>query len=179
MRRKGLSWLAKALLLIVIATALQVLVVSQVRVLGVTADIFLVLTVIVGLSRGSLEGALFGFFAGVVQDIIYFGPLGVRALVLVLVGYMVGMFAARLGTVNLWLVFATAGVSSLSGQLVYGLFQYVMGPRAGFLTMMGVQMIPGALFDALIAVPVYILLLRTKVLPSPRPDKSSAGSNGE
>ena len=52
--------------------------------------------------------------------------------------------------------------------MVLGLFSYLMGPRAGFFTMLGLQMIPGAALDALFAVPVFVLLVKLKVVPVPR-----------
>lgn len=179
MRRKELAWVGRALLLLVIALILQTMLVSRISVLGVTADLFVILTVIIGLNRGSLEGAIFGFFAGIAHDTIFFQPLGVDALILVLVGYFVGMFPARFGSVNLWVVFIVTGIASFAGQLVFGLFQYMMGPRGAFFTMVGTQMIPEAVFDALIAVPIYILLLRVRVLSPPRVEHPAAGSSAE
>jgi rod shape-determining protein MreD len=174
MRRKELVWVGKAALLFVIAVILQTLLVSRISVLGVTADLFLVLTVLVGLGRGSLEGAVFGFFAGVIQDMVFFQPLGVHAIILVLAGYFVGMFRTRFGAINPWTIFILAGLASFAAQLVFGLFQYAIGPRAGFFGMIGTQMIPGALFDALIAVPIYLLLVRVRVLAHLGPEQTQA-----
>ena len=179
MRRKELAAAGKVLLLFVIAILLQILVVSRVSVLDVTADLFLILTVLVGLGKGSLEGALFGFFAGLVHDTVFFETLGVHSLIFVLVGYFVGMFLTRFQTVNLWAVFILTGVSSFAAQFVFGLFQYAMGPQAGFFTMLGAQMIPGAVFDALIAMPIFVLLVRIRVLPLPRLEHKPAGSGAE
>src|SRR3990172_6177041 len=117
MRRRELAWVGKAMLLLLIAVVLQTMVVSRVSVLGVTADLLLILTVIVGLGRGSLEGAIFGFCVGIVHDTIFFQTLGGHALIFVLVGYFVGIFLARFGTVNLWAVFIITGASSFAAQL--------------------------------------------------------------
>ncbi|MFH0916908.1 MAG: rod shape-determining protein MreD [bacterium] len=167
MGRKQLMIVGKVALILVIAVGLQTLLVSRVSVLGVTADLFLILTVVVAVSRGSMEGAIFGFFAGLIADVAFFQPLGVRALIYVLVGYFVGMFVARFETVSPWGVLFLAGSSSFLAQFVFGLFQYIMGPRAAFLTMVGTQMIPGAVLDALVAVPVYVLLVRLHLVPAP------------
>ena len=80
---------------------------------------------------------MLGFFAGVVADTVYFQPLGVRAFIYVLAGYFVGMFVARFGTVSPWSVALLAGVTSFLAQFLFGIFQYVMGPRGGFFTMIG------------------------------------------
>jgi rod shape-determining protein MreD len=154
----------KAVLLLIVAVALQTLIVSRVSVLGVTADLFLIFTVVVAIGRGSLEGAVFGFFAGLVADIVFFQPLGVRSLIYVLAGYFVGMFVARLGMVSAWGVLFLAGGTSLVAQFVFGLFQYIIGPQADFFTMVGIQMLPEAILDGLIAVPVYALLVRLRLI---------------
>src|SRR3990170_8960016 len=176
MNRRRVVIVGKALLLFVVAVLLQTLLVSRISVLGVTADLFLILTVVAGIGWGSMQGAIFGFFAGLIADTAYFQPLGVRALIYVLVGYFVGMFVTRFGTVGPWAVLILAGGSSFLSQFVFGLFEYVTGPRAGFITMVGTQMIPGAVLDALVAVPVYILLVRLRVIPTPRVEKAMARS---
>jgi rod shape-determining protein MreD len=160
--------LGKVILVLVFAVLLQTLLISHVSVLGVTADLFLIFTVLVAVSRGSLEGAVFGFFAGLVADIAYYQPLGVRALIYVLTGYFVGMFVARFGTSNPWSVALLAGVASFLAQFLFGLFQYVMGPRAALLTMIGTQMLPEAVLDGLIAAPLYVFLVRVRLLPAPQ-----------
>jgi rod shape-determining protein MreD len=169
----------KVVLLLAFAVLLQVVVISHVSVLGVTADLFLILTVIVAVCRGSLEAAIFGFAAGIVADIAYFSPLGVRAFIYVLAGYFVGVFVARFGTVKPWSVVLVAGVASFLAQILFGLFQYVMGPRGGFFTMIGTQMLPEAVLDALITAPVYVLLVRTRLLPARHLDAVQFGGGEE
>ena len=179
MHRRRLIVVAKVALLLVIAVALQVLVVSRFSVLGVTADLFLIFTIVVAIGRGSMEGAVFGFFAGVVADTAFIQPLGVRSLVYVLTGYFVGMLVARFGTVNPWGAFLVAAGASLAAQVLFGLFQYMMGPRAGFLTMLATQMLPETALDALVTVPVYVLLVRLRVLSPAHAGFGEAGGVGE
>ncbi len=167
MGRKQFIEIGKLLLLFLIAIALQTLVVSRVSVLGVTADLFLILTVVCAISRGPVMGAAMGFAAGVVADVAYMQPLGVRALIYVLTGYLIGSVVVRFGLVNPWSVFLLAGGASFLAQFLYGLFEFATGPRAGFLMMLGAQMLPEAVLDALVTVPVYALLVRLRVLPAP------------
>jgi rod shape-determining protein MreD len=179
MGRRGLLTVGKVVLLLLLAVLLQVLLVSRVSVLGVTADLFLILTVLVAVSRGSMEGAIFGFLAGVAADIAYFQPLGVRALIYVLTGYFVGMVIARFGAASPWSVLLLVGTASFSAQFVYGLFEFTMGPRASFLTMVGTQMLPGAILDALVATPLYVFLTRVRLLPRSRSELTAGGSASE
>ena len=179
MGRKELGVVGKVVLLLVFAVILQTVLISHVSVLGVTADLFLILTIIVAVSRGPLDGAVFCFFAGLIADIAYYQLLGVRSLIYVLVGYFVGMFVARFATVSPWSVALLAGVSSFLAQFLFGLFQYVMGPRGGFLTMIGTQMLPEAVLDGLITAPLYVFIVRVRLLPAPQLDGARLGGGDE
>ncbi len=176
---KQLIVAGRILLLIVIAVTLQTLVVSQVSVLGVTADLFLIFTVAVAISKGAVHGAIFGFIAGAVADIAFMQTLGLRSLIYVLTGYSAGVLVQRMGTVNPWSVLILAGSASFGAQFLYGLAQYAMGPQGGFITMLGTQILPETVLDALVAVPVYLLLMKLQVLPAPRPDSGTARSGGQ
>jgi rod shape-determining protein MreD len=171
--RRNLIILGKVVLLVVIAIALQTLVISRISVLGVTADLFLILTIVIAIGRGSMEGALFGFVAGLVADIAFMQPLGMRALVYVLAGYAVGMVVLRFGSVGLWVLFLMAIGASFCTQVVFGVFQFILGPRSGFFTVLGLQILPEAILDGLIAIPVYVLLVHAGILPEPRKQPST------
>jgi len=160
----------KAAGLIVIAVALQVLVASHVTVLGLTIDVFAIFTVLVALSWGPLPGSFFGFFAGIAADVAYRAPLGMRALVYVVIGYSVGLLAGRFKAIRPRTVFLYTLGASFATKVVLGLFSFLMGPRGGFFQMLGLQMIPGAALDALVAVPVFILLVKIKIVPVPHVD---------
>jgi hypothetical protein len=48
-----------------------------------------------------------------------------------------------------------------------------MGPRSGFITIVGTQMLPEAVLDGLFTAPLYVLLTHIRLLPAPRPDGPS------
>jgi len=177
MERARLVAIVRVAALVAIAAVLQTLVISQVTILGISVDLFLIFTVIVALSWGPLGGAVFGFVAGMAADIAYFGPLGMRAFVYVVTGYSLGLLAGRFGARSLWMVlFYTLGASFVA-KVILGIFAYTMGPQEGFFTMLGLQMIPGAALDALVAVPIYLLLLKLRVVSMPRFGSSASGSS--
>lgn len=179
MKRARLAELGKVFLLLVIAVAVQTLVLSRISVLGVTADTFVIFTIVMALSRGPLQGAIFGFFAGVVADVAFIQPLGIHALVYVLAGYAVGTLVSRLGGVNPLGVFLIAGGAALFAQILFGLLQFMIGPRAGLLTMLGTQMLPAAVLDALVTVPVYALLVRFGIIPTTHTEPKTVGGGAE
>jgi rod shape-determining protein MreD len=177
--RRSLIALGKVALLVAVAVVLQTMLISRVSVLGVTADLFLILTIVLAMGRGSMAGAAFGFVAGVVADVAYMQPLGIRALVYVLTGYFVGMVVLRLGSLGPWVVFLMSIGASFCSQLAFGIFQFVLGPRAGFLTIVGLQILPEAVLDGLIAIPLYVLLVRLGILPEPRKQPVAAKAVSE
>jgi rod shape-determining protein MreD len=165
--RKSLIAVGKVVLLLVIGALLQTLIVSRVSVLGVTADLFLIFTVVIAMSKGSLYGAISGFVAGLLADIAFMQPLGIRCLIYVLVGYFAGMLVLRFGSVGPWAVFLMSIGASFSAQIVFGIFQFIFGPRGGFGTILGLQILPEAILDGLVAIPVYVLLIHLRILPEP------------
>ncbi len=174
MENVRLAAIGKAAALVGIAVALQVLVVSHITVLGLSIDLFAIFTVIVAITWGPLAGATFGFFAGIAADIAYRAPLGMRAVVYVIVGYAVGILAGRFKALRPRTVFVYTLASSLAAKIVFGLFAYVMNPRPGFFSVVALQMIPGAVLDALFAVPVFILLVKARVVPVPHAEAVAA-----
>ncbi|MCZ7661662.1 MAG: rod shape-determining protein MreD [Thermoleophilia bacterium] len=164
------AWLAdkgRLALALVAAVAFQTVVTSQLPILGVTADLFLLLTVLVAISRGATVGLVFGFVAGLTADIVFLDPVGLRTFIYLIVGYGVGWYVEEFGLPSAWMVVVLAGVTSLLSQGVYGIFQFIMGSAGGFMAMTRLQVLPAALVDGLLAAPLYVGLVRLRILPRP------------
>lgn len=159
-----LATVARLTLVLLAAVAVQAIVSARVTVLGVTPDLFIILVVLVGLDRGSLTGAVFGFAAGLVADLVFLDPIGWRAFVYLLGGYSVGRYSEEIGVLNAWLVILATFAVSLVSQALYGVFQFLTVEEAGLLTMLRIQALPAAILDGLLAAPVSIILTRLSVL---------------
>jgi rod shape-determining protein MreD len=156
---------ARLALVLLLVLGLQTVIASRVSVLGVTADVFLIVVVMVGLQRGSVTGAVFGFCAGLVADMIFLEPLGLRTLIYLVAGYMAGRYPEAAGPPGVWVVMLMTALVSLLSQTVYGIFQFLTGPQAAFFTMLRVQILPAALLDGLLSAPMYLGLTRLRLLP--------------
>jgi rod shape-determining protein MreD len=155
---------ARLALVLVLVVALQTVVASRVSILGVTADLFLIMVVLVGMMRGSVAGALFGFSAGLIADIVFLEPIGLRAVIYLVAGYMAGRYLDAAGAPGAWAVMLLTALVSLLSQTAYGVFQFVVGPQAAFFTMLRVQILPAALLDGLLSVPVFLAVTRLRLL---------------
>jgi rod shape-determining protein MreD len=82
----------KALLLVFVALLVQVAFLDPYTPLGGTAELLLVTLISIALLRGSVLGALVGFFAGFLVDTSTLGTLGFTSLLLTLAGYWTGRY---------------------------------------------------------------------------------------
>lgn len=163
-RPDHLATVSRLTLVLLATVALQTVLSARLTVLGVTPDLFIVLAVLVGLDRGSLIGAVFGFAAGLVADLVFLDPVGWRAFVYLLGGYAVGRYSEEIGVVNAWTIVLGTAVVSFASQGLYGLFQFLIGEGLGFFTMVRIQMLPAAALDGLVAAPLSMVLGRLRVI---------------
>jgi rod shape-determining protein MreD len=100
------------------AVLLQTVVLSQLGLPGATPDLIVVLVAGWGLSRGSLEGVIVGFAAGLFLDVMppAVGTFGIWPLVLALVGFLTGLLAddSQGSSLTPLLVVAVAALSTLA-----------------------------------------------------------------
>ncbi len=84
-------------LIIFVVAILQVSAFSSVTIDGGGPDVLLVALVSVALLRGTVTGAVAGFFAGLIVDVATLGTLGLTSLLLTLVGYWAGRYGETTG----------------------------------------------------------------------------------
>ena len=80
---------------LVVAAVLQAGVLAHLRIAGVAPDLLLVMAIAGGLVAGETRGAIGGFFAGLVIDLLTWGrPFGLAVLIYTLVGWGCGRLRA-------------------------------------------------------------------------------------
>jgi rod shape-determining protein MreD len=100
---------------------------SQLRVAGVSVDVFLLIAIAAGMMLGPERGAILGFFAGLTLDLLVQTPLGLSALVYCLVGYGMGRLQGTVLRANrLWPLVLVA-VSSAAAIALYAVVAEVLG----------------------------------------------------
>jgi rod shape-determining protein MreD len=109
---------ARAAVVVVVAVLLQLSLVSDLRIAGAMGDLVLVVVVAAGITGGADRGAVYGFAAGLVYDLLVASPFGLTALTYALVGYAVGLLATVLQhTGGWWAVGMAAGAGVLQAIL--------------------------------------------------------------
>jgi rod shape-determining protein MreD len=144
--------------LVFVAALLQVVLVSSLVIAGGAPDLLLVVVVALGLLRGSLPGATFGFLGGLVVDLATLGTLGVTSLVLTLAGFWAGRYAETTGRGRrLAPIFAVAAITVLAGLFGFVLY-YLLDEEVVVGQALVTALVPELVLNSLLAFPVYWLV---------------------
>lgn len=139
-------------LLILAGVVLQVTLFSDsFRILGVTADVGLVLTIAVAYYGGPQLGAIYGFTAGIAIDCFLTTPMGLSALSFALVGYGVGALQTGLVRASRWIAPLLGGVGSLVGNAIFIVIGSLVGEDQLFSLHSVKVLIVASLYDAAFA----------------------------
>jgi rod shape-determining protein MreD len=161
-----------------IACMLQLLVVAQIGVFGVTAELAPLVVAAAGFLCGSLAGACFGFGVGLFIDLAFVQVLGISSLLFTVIGYGAGRLrelrAPDAPTTRLGLG-AAATALSLGG---YGAIEFMLGVNTPVSYGLVGALIKTTLFNSLIALPVYALTRRSLLgaLPASERDPNRAAT---
>ena len=156
-----------AAILFVVAVA-QVSIFAQVHVLGAFPDLLLVTLVAVSLLRGSLAGAVAGFFAGLLVDAASLGELGLTALVLTLAGYWIGRYGETTGRDRLHAPFLSVAVVTIAYAFGLVVVHFVLGDPAPAGPVVR-SLVPAIAMNLVLTAPVYALVRRL-LRPAQRDD---------
>lgn len=109
---------------------LQVGFLNEMRILGVHPEIMLLVSVCAGLVAGPERGAGVGFFCGLLVDLTLNGSLGVTALSLTVVGFVVGVVEESVIRATKVLSVIIAVVASFVGVLLYAALSELLGAHS-------------------------------------------------
>lgn len=164
------------------AGMLQLLVVSQIVIGGVSADVTPLVVAAAGFLCGSLAGAGFGFALGLFIDLAFVQTLGISSLLFTLIGYATGRvreLRAPAAPLTRLLLGAAATVTALGG---YGAIEFMLGVNTPVSAGLLGAIIKTTALNSLIAVPVYALTRKVLLPALPaaerRPQEAATTSSG-
>lgn len=151
-------------LLLAVGIFLQTTFAADLRVGGVAPDFMLLLTVCAGLAGGASQGALVGFFAGLLTDLFLAGtPVGLSALAFCLTGSLVGAFRSNLLPGGRAITVAMAFLGTAAGVVIFLAVSDLVGGQhvAVFGQAWILRVILGeAIWAAVLSLPVSWLFVR-------------------
>jgi rod shape-determining protein MreD len=153
----------KVVLLLFAAVIVQATIVGSIQILGGTPDLVLVLLLVIALLRGSVVGALGGFWAGFLLDTVYLGTLGVTSLLLTLGGYWIGRYGETTGRDRAHAPFVSVAVVTVLYAVGELALHFLLGEPVEAQAAL-VDVLPATLaLNLLLTVPVYALVRRLLV----------------
>ncbi len=146
--------------------SLQTTVFNEMRPMGVSMEVMLLLAASTGLAKGSETGAIAGFVVGLLYDMVLTTPLGLCAVVFSMVAYLAGVAHSFVHEPTWWSKILTVTVTSAVGMVLLPIAFTVTGAEGVFTTDLWQMVVAVAVFNALLALPVVWLCswaLREKV----------------
>jgi rod shape-determining protein MreD len=120
----------KAAVVLFLCVIAQSSVLAAANVLGGTPDLVLVALVCVALSRGSVFGAVAGFWAGFLLDVATLETLGVTALLLTVAGFWTGRYGETTARDRTHAPFVSVLVVTILATIGALVLDYVLGEAA-------------------------------------------------
>ena len=164
-----------------LAVVIQETAISQISIFGVSADVTPLVAMSVGLLCGSLTGAVFGFFTGLLIDLVLVQTLGVTSLLYIAIGYWAGRLRELRDPSHELVPLAAGALAAAFAGLGMALIQFLLGVDAPVSGLLLQEIFIFVLVDTLIALPVYALVRRIirPVLPDdPRRRRRRAYTTG-
>jgi rod shape-determining protein MreD len=149
----------KAAALLFVAAIVQVSIFSDMHVFGAVPDVLLVSLVALSLLRGSVVGAVGGFFAGLLVDTATLGMLGLSSLVLTLAGYWIGRYGETTGRDRAHAPFLSVAVVTVLYELGLLVVHFVLGESAPAGAVVR-SLVPAIVLNLIITAPIYALVRR-------------------
>lgn len=173
MGESGLSSVPVPLILRIVALSValvfvQVGVISEVPVFGVTVDLSPLLVAFVGLMCGSTLGAVTGFAVGLLVDLMLVQTLGVTSLVFTVIGYWAGRLRELRDPQAALTPLLVGGAAAAIALVGYSVIEFLLGVDAPVSFELLRQIVLGVVVDTLLALPLWLLVRR--VLDPSLPD---------
>ncbi len=157
----GASLLGRIAALAVVVVFLQIGVVSEVPVFGISVDLSPLMVAFVGLLCGSTLGAVTGFAIGLLVDLALVQTLGVTSLTFTIVGYWSGRLRELRDPQAALTPLLVGAAASAAAMVGYSLVEFLLGVDAPVSVDLVRQIVLGVFVNTVVALPMWALVRRS------------------
>jgi rod shape-determining protein MreD len=143
-----------------VAVVIQEAAISQITLFGVSADVMPLVVMSVGLLCGSMTGAVMGFGAGLLVDLVLVQTLGITSLLYLLIGYWAGRVRELRDPAHGLVPVAAGAAATAVAQVGMAMLQFLLGVNAPVSGLLAQQIFVTILINTLISLPVYTIVRR-------------------
>jgi rod shape-determining protein MreD len=164
----GAAWLPGSLawrvaVLSIVVVLVQISVVSEVPVFGVSIDLSPLLVAFVGLLCGSMMGAVAGFCVGLLIDLALMQTLGVTSLTFTIIGYWAGRLRELRDPQAALTPLFVGAVAASAAMVGYSIIEFLLGVDAPVSLELLREIVVGVLVDTAVALPFWAIVRRCVV----------------
>jgi rod shape-determining protein MreD len=145
--------------MLAVAAILQTTLVPSLAIWGVFANLPLLIVISWSLLRGPKEGALWGFIAGGMVDLLSGAPFGAATLSLIVVGFLAGLGEALVFRATIALPMVAVFMATVVYELLFLLIVQISGQPVAWLESIWRLVLPSALLNAALT-PIFFLTMR-------------------
>ena len=143
---------------VILCFLLQTTVFQSLALAGEVPNLMLVVVVAIAYMRGKKEGMYVGFASGMLIDLIYGDLIGMNAVLMVLVGYLVGICNEIYYRDQLSVPIVLVGVSDFLFNFVFYIFNFLLRGRFHVLYYIWYTILPEMVYTVLVACVLYKVL---------------------
>ncbi|MCL2576201.1 MAG: rod shape-determining protein MreD [Defluviitaleaceae bacterium] len=127
----------------------------SVAIWGIIPNTTLIIVVCYALLRGDLEGAIIGFCAGLLYDLMFGRIVGVSALLLMMTGFVAGKPFADFFKENYIAPVLLIAAASLSYEIAFYVINFLLQGRTDFFRYMGIVILPTTAYNLVLGIFIY------------------------
>jgi len=144
--------------LLFVVALLQSTLVPHLSIWGVFADLPLLVVVSWSLLRGSREGAIWGFIAGLAVDLFSGAPFGAATLSLIVAGLLGGLGQATVYRTHIALPVIMIFLTTIVYDLLFLLIVQISAQPVDWLGSLFRIVLPSAMLNAVLTPPVFLTM---------------------
>ena len=124
----------------------------------VMPNLLLILVVSHAYMRGRTTGMLIGFFSGLLVDIIFGNVIGLYAMILLLIGYLVGYAHKIYSRDDFTLPLVFIALADFAYQFLYYVFEFLLRGKLDFIYYFRRLILPELIYTVAVSTVLYKLL---------------------
>jgi rod shape-determining protein MreD len=141
-----------------IVAILQTTLVPSLAIWSVFANLPLLVVVSWGLLRGPQEGALWGFIAGLMVDLLSGAPFGAATVSLIVIGFLAGLGETTVFRARIALPMIVMFLATIVYELLFLLIVRISGQSVAWLDSVLRLVIPSAILNAVLTPVVFLTM---------------------
>ncbi len=131
---------------------------EYIQIVGIKPNTAIIVIVSFAMIRGDVEGAIIGFFTGLLQDIFFGRFIGLYALLGMLTGYFCGKPFKNFYSENFVLPFFLVAVSIVLYEFAFYTSNFLFRGKVDIFNYFIGVILPEAAYSTLLSVPIYRII---------------------